>query len=593
MADTIRDVVIRVSVENGQSTLSADMFQGVTTSAEGFTETIVNLKKEITELQQIVSATATSTAGSFGGGGGSAASAGPQNVATTIAQEAEALAEVAEAAEEVAASKDAAATASNTLNSSTGSLTLQTAEEAAAFKKQIEELRAAEAATESLAATTESSLTSSLLIWTAVGAAVVLTLRLISTALQEARDTNRRYWQEIAEDAQSAIAFQQRQSIQTIQQNQRRFGAMNIDLTEEERTPERLAAQAEREERIRREQDQLAGRPLAERQEIRSRIEGQGARQDRGADADAQIQRLEKQLEDMGVLREMNEQAIEDAAARERSLNKTREDSRVVATPLGRAFSDVTSAVGLGEGMVPDFFSNLVGETSVRDEKVDRFDREQAAAQAAKDRVAAQEAAAGALVKIQEDELKIQQQINDLKEKKLGLTREEQREARMLAEQGQEEVTNKLLQFGQADEATKASLRVIQQKADSGATLNFQEIGLANRFGIDASRQAREQSLDSANLPENIALFQKTMELQEGRKQRAADAEAAPVIQEQNDLAASIKKMSDGMIESRDRIIEAMDDAFSLEDLADAIVQRANETKKEKERFLAKLRNVF
>lgn len=549
MADTIRDVVIRVSVENGQSTLSAEMFQGVTTGAEKLTETVVTLKNEFAELQSLAAATATSTAG--------------------------------------------AATANDALSQSTASVTLQTVEEAAAMKKQIEELRAATAATEDLAATTSSSLSSSLLIWTAVGAAAVLTLRLISTALQEARDNNRRYWQEIAEDAQSAIAFQQRQAIQDVQQTQRRFGAMNIDLTEEERTPERLAAQAERERRIRQEQDQLAGRPLAERQEIRARIEGQGARQDRGLDADAQIQRLEKQLEDMGVLREMNEQAIEAAAARERSLNKTREDSRVVATPLGRAFSDVTSAVGLGEGMVPDFFANMVGETSVRDEKVDRFDREQAAAQAAKDRVAAQEAAAEALVKIQEDELKIQQQIIDLKEKKLGLTREEQREARMLAEQGQEEVTNRLLQFGQADEATKASLRQIQQKADSGATLNNLEIGLANRFGIDASRQARDQSLESANLPENIALFQKTMELQEGRRQRAAEAEAAPVIQEQNDLAASIKKMSEGMVESRDRIIEAMDDAFNLEDLADAIVQRANETKKEKERFLAKLRNVF
>jgi len=550
MAGTIRDVVIRVSVENGQSTLSADMFQGVTTSAEGFTETIVNLKKEITELQNLTSATATSTAG--------------------------------------------ATAANDALSQSTVSVTLQTAEEAAAMKKQIDELRAAEAATKDLAATTESSLSSSLLIWTAVGAAVVLTLRLISTALQEARDNNRRYWQEIAEDAQSAVAFQQRQAIQRIEQNQQRFAAMNIDLTESDRAPERIEAQAEREKQIREEQAKLAGRPLAERQEIRSRIEGQGARQDRVADADAKIERLQNQLEGLEVLREMNEQEIEKAAEREKGLNKTREDSRVVASPLGRALSSiVTQNGGLGEGMVPDTITNLFGGTSVRDEKIDRFDREQAATQAQKDRVAAQEAAAQALVKIDQDELSIQQQIVALKEKKLGITREEQREARMLAEQGQEEVTNKLLQFGQADEATKASLRVIQQKADAGATLNFQEIGLANRFGIDASRQAREQSLDSANLPENIAMFQKTLELQEGRQKRAAEAEAAPVIQEQNDLAASIKKMSEGMVESRDRIIEALDEAFSLEDLADAIVQRANEQKKEKDRFLAKLRNVF
>ena len=550
MADTIRDVVIRVSVENGQSTLSADMFQGVTTSAEGFTETIVNLKKEITELQNLTSATATSTAG--------------------------------------------ATAANDALSQSTASVTLQTAEEAAAMKKQIEELRAAEAATKDLAATTESSLSSSLLIWTAVGAAVVLTLRLISTALQEARDTNRRYWQEISEDAQSAVAFQQRMAIQRIEQNQQRFAAMNIDLTESDRAPERIEAQAEREKQIREEQAKLAGRPLAERQEIRSRIEGQGARQDRVADADAKIERLQNQLEGLEVLREMNEQEIEKAAEREKGLNKTREDSRVVASPLGRALSSiVTQNGGLGEGMVPDTITNLFGGTSVRDEKVDRFDREQAATQAQKDRVAAQEAAAQALVKIDQDELSIQQQIVALKEKKLGITREEQREARMLAEQGQEEVTNKLLQFGQADEATKASLRVIQQKADAGATLNFQEIGLANRFGIDASRQAREQVLGGVKNDDIQNMFGMTLELQEGRQKRAVEAEAAPIIQGQDDLAASIKKMSENMVESRDRIIEALDEAFSLEDLADAIVQRAAEQKKEKDRFLAKLRNVF
>ena len=550
MADTIRDVVIRVSVENGQSTLSADMFQGVTTSAEGFTETIVNLKKEITELQNLTSATATSTAG--------------------------------------------ATAANDALSQSTASVTLQTAEEAAAMQQQIEELRAAEAATNDLAATTESSLSSSLLIWTAVGAAVVLTLRLISTALQEASDTNRRYWQEIAEDAQSAIGFQQRQAIQRIEQNQQRFAAMNIDLTESDRAPERIEAQAERERQIRDEQAKLAGRPLAERQEIRSRIEGQGARQDRVADADAKIERLQNQLEGLEVLREMNEQEIEKAAEREKGLNKTREDSRVVASPLGRALSSiVTQNGGLGEGMVPDTITNLFRRTSVRDEKVDRFDREQAATQAQKDRVAAQEAAAQALVKIDQDELSIQQQIVALKEKKLGITREEQREARMLAEQGQEEVTNRLLKFGQADEATKASLRVIQAKADAGKPLDWQEGGLAMRFDIDAAKNFRQQSLDSANLPENIDMFKETLRLQEGRKQRAAEAEAAPFIQEQNDLAASIKKMSEGMVESRDRIIEALDEAFSLEDLADAIVQRANEQKKEKDRFLAKLRNVF
>ena len=134
------------------------------------------------------------------------------------------------------------------------------------------------------------------LVWVAVAAAVVLTLLLTSKALQEARDNNRRYWQEISEDADSAVAFQQRQAIRRIDQNQRRFEAMNIDLTESDRAPERIEAQAEREKQIREEQSKLEGRPLAERQEIRSRIEGQGARLDRVADADAQIERLQKQL---------------------------------------------------------------------------------------------------------------------------------------------------------------------------------------------------------------------------------------------------------------------------------------------------------
>ena len=290
----------------------------------------------------------------------------------------------------------------------------------------------------------------------------------------------------------------------------------------------------------------------------------------------------------------MSEQEKEASRTELEGLKKPIEDSRVTAGPLGRALSSiVTQNGGLGDGMVPDALTNMFGGVSVADEKTDRFDRELANKKAQENAVAAQVKAQESLVKIQEDETKIQQQIIDLKEKKLGLTREEQREARMLAEQGEEEVTNKLLKFAKLDEATKASLRVIQQKADAGIPLNFQEIGLAEGVGIDASRTARTQVMANLKQDDIQKMFGMTLELQEGRKQRAVEAEAAPVIQGQDDLAASIKKMSEGMVESRDRIIEALDNAFSLEDLADAIVQRANEQKKEKDRFLAKLRNVF
>jgi len=69
-----------------------------------------------------------------------------------------------------------------------------------------------------LAAATTSRFTSNI-IWAAVAIAAVITLLLTSRALQEARDNKRRYLKEIAEDAQSAVAFQQRQSIRDSQRN--------------------------------------------------------------------------------------------------------------------------------------------------------------------------------------------------------------------------------------------------------------------------------------------------------------------------------------------------------------------------------------
>lgn len=419
-------------------------------------------------------------------------------------------------------------------------------------------------------------------------------LNLYSEALKQTRDENRDYWREIADDAQTAVAQQQRAISQRVEHGQRRLEAQSFDTSESQVAHRHIKAQAERESRIRDEQARIADRPLAERQERRHRIERKGAHQDQREAIQAKIDHLEQHKSRIGAEKKRLQGEFDKADQLHKGLEKPREQSRVRASGLGVASKTAVAAFGLSETWIPERVINAVGGTTTVDEREDSFVRRHAERRAAADAANTRRSVANGIVSLSQDELNTDQQISALKQQKHAVTVREQREARMIAEQGAESLTEKMLKFGSADEGTKASLREIQHKADQGAELNHLEKQLAESYGIGASQQARKQSVDSAMSPENAHLFAHDVELQNQREQEANAAESQPVQEEQDELTNQIGKMSDEMKLGTSRLITALEEAFKVDSLIDSISTQIEAQAAELQRLQVRInRNWF
>lgn len=251
-----------------------------------------------------------------------------------------------------------------------------------------------------------------------------------------------------------------------------------------------------------------------------------------------------------------------------KGLEKPTEQSRVRESGFGVASKPAVEPFGLSKKWMPERVFNAVGVTTTIDENEDSFLRQHAER---KDPANARRSVTKGIVRRSQEELNTNQLILALNQQKDGVTVSEQREARAIAEKGRESLAEKMLKFGSADQATKASLREIQHKADQGVELNHLKTQRAESYGIGPSRQAHQQSLDAAMRPENAKLFPHDIELQNRRGQDASDAEAQPVKHEQDELTNQIGRLSDDMKQGTNRLIAALEQAFKVDDLIDSI----------------------
>lgn len=594
--ETIRDVIIRIALENGD--MSRFNMNGAMETAKQVQEEL----KKVSDQHREVAATSADIAKRDIQSSVSTATTNPTGYRSKIEQmqaEIDAMNALSEAAKVASNAKrevqaiDAVQGALNSGNSSSVIPPLQSPEQIAAFNEELKAI----AASAGEATTAGTAMSGTYAAAGVVFAAVAIQLKLLSEALQQTRDVNRAYWQEIANDAQTAAARTQQAIGRSIGQGMRRLDIQTADLTNVEMTPQLLAAQAEREQRIRDEQEKLSNRPLAERQEIRTRIEGQGARQDRAAMAQARIEHEQETLDAYNQQREEFEAKITESQKRLEELQKPREEARVKASPLGQFSTQMRGMLGMDEtGIGSSWYDSVVhmaGGTTTSDERMDSIGRHESQEIAKKTATEAQLAAQEGLLSLTEKESAVQERLLAAQKEKLTVTREEQREARMLAEQGQEALTNKMLKFGAADEATKATLRQIQAKADQGQELNHLEKGLAEQYGIGAAHQARQQSLALAQRPENADLFKRDFELQKGRQERAEQAEAAPVTQEQAELSTSIDNLAKERREEQKKMLDALERVIGTDEELVRVISRIEDWAKEKERALSKMRNWF
>ena len=615
---TIRDVVIRVNIERGTSNLSAAPFDTIRNQADLARKSIDQATASLDRFHQ-------SSAGSAAGGSSmsSVASLTPlsstrnrlpsltrQTPAAPTANSSSPASnggnfgtqQLKDATTQLIAMKSAAegaADAKQKLGNSTSSVIPLIANFAKTIHSEIPALGSA---------SSELGEMSQLALGAGQSMSIALTaakfgLKLYSEALKQVRDETREYWQEIAEDAQTAVAQQQRAISRRAEQGQRRLEAASIDITDSQLAPKQIKAQADREALIRREQAKLADRPLAERQEVRERIERKGKAQDEKDSIQAKIDHHEKHLNQIATEKQRLQGDSDKAEKLHKSLEKPREESRVKASPLGEFATTAVSGLMTISGLIsPATLAhtiggtvvNSLGGTTTRDETEDRFRRQKSALNAAGDAANAKKSAADGIARLNQDEVNTRQQIMQLKQQKHGVTVREQRETRAIAEQGQESLTNKMLKFGSADETTKATLREIQRKADQGIELNHLEKGLADTYGIGASQQARKQSLASAQSPENAKLFAHDIEQQKQREKDANDAESQPVMEEQTKLEDEIGKMSDEIKEGTNRLVASLEEAFKVDDLIDKISDQLEAQATELKRLQTKLaRNWF
>lgn len=436
-------------------------------------------------------------------------------------------------------------------------------------------------------------------------AALTAGLKIYSVVANETRDINQNYWTDLANSSLSAGQHTFGRVKREISNEAAIRGVRSIDLTEVQTSPAINAARKEREERIQQEQSRLMDHPLSVRQEVRSRIEGQGNRLDELLKSESRMDRLTDRLERidadeakitdrLGLARREYEGTIRGIQAAKDNFQATRSGN--FAGDWNRLFGDGTLGQASEDSYNPFgqmWDHSVAGETTLWDkfQHDKKLDITATKATASFERVESQSAAE--MVKNDHERLSISREMSMEAQKRIGLIRDEQRESRLAAEQGREDLTNKMLRFGSADEGTKASLRNIQAKADQGQKLNHLEINLANSYGIDAARQARKQSLESAERPENARLFQEQAELQRGREDRQKEANSPKMQEAVEKMEQVLNSKGDEAAQIVTRIIDTMEHDHALVELLNTLERRITEQEDAIRRILAKSRSWF
>jgi len=385
--------------------------------------------------------------------------------------------------------------------------------------------------------------------------AVTAGVALLSTALAEGHEINSRYWEGMARDAEFSAERQHAAANRVTRESMAEINSRK-DISEIRVAPGNIARQDEREARIQQEQDAIAHRSLGERQAIRTRIEGEGGREDKKILIAEKIKHLEEQkaaIEEQMALAEKGKTGLD---AADEAAKKARRESKEQqsASPAGVGLA-AASRVGVGIGTLgisemlgvnplqgaTDWMASRMGATTQR--MADKHNLEQdKEGMTSGAKTAAEEAAAGQeMIRMTEQRNDIENQITLKKVEQLGLTREQIKAARTEAEQGADDLRETERKFGAASPGTQARLRHIQAKADAGQVMTHEEGGLAVQFDIGASRQFHAQTERVAQDPANANLFKEKRGLQAERVERKNKANAAPVLKEKDELADQIK----------------------------------------------------
>lgn len=411
-------------------------------------------------------------------------------------------------------------------------------------------------------------------------AALAAGLKAYSVVANETRDTTQEYWSDMAADSLSSGRRTFGRITRETANDAERRRVLSTDLTGVQNASVLSVQWREREDRIQQMQKPYANHPLSVRQEIRSRIEGQGQTQDELFKSQATMDHLNDRLsrvdQDEAAINDRLDRARKEYEGTMRGIQSAKD--AVQATRSGNLAGDYNRLFGDGTlGPASESSFNYLGQMwdhSVAGETTlfDKFQHDkQMGVQADKATSAFEKVESQSAVdlrKLDEERLSINRDLSAEAGRRLGIIREEQRESRESVEAGREDLLNKKLRLGRADEATKASLRQIQAKADQGIELNPMEGGLAEQYGIDAAQKYRQQALKSAELPENAGMLSEATKLQQGREGRLQDATSPKVqdeatkledmLESKGDEAANIIKSITARLEKESGFIELL-----------------------------------
>lgn len=440
----------------------------------------------------------------------------------------------------------------------------------------------------SIAGSMGSTLSAPFVLAGAAVAALAAGVLVTATALREAKESNSRYWESMAVDAERSAQRQLSAANKKASMSAHEIMGRR-DIAGITGVPGRIGREQARESQIRAEQDAIADRPLAERQEIRRRIEQRGAGEERmealrlsGTDLASKREALKK--ERTGKEREIRNI---DATREQARLQRERSIKEQGPTAGGRVLEGASSLASrlLFAGVVNPFqgatdsVAGAFGQVTERQGRLNKLEQ-QKVGKAAEEKENQQRATLeGQIYEIKQQEADLANQETQHKIEQLGISREMVKQAREAAEIGRENLKGTHMAFGMATKGEQAQLKRIQAKSDAGGVLTHHERGLARRFNIDA---AEKVGVVAAREGAESGLFKKQEQLQAGREDRAQKAEAAPVLKEQDKFE---KEISDAAQRAADVKNELIASFKPLVELVDVVTQTQRELDELKRRI--------
>lgn len=579
MADTIRDVLIRIAIESQMASAKKDLDE-ISSSADNAVKSIKELNQDLaaqshtTQVQQ-----RRDTVGSM-------ASAPKDKIPTAAeapAQQAKRMLDDMLAANEAAI--DAAEAANGMATASIAAASGMSAQATAATTTAV--------ATTSLGGSSQAAAAAIAGIAPAAAVAVPALLAIvvgvvaISTALREAKESNKRYWDEMAADAEaSALRTTQRASIHA------QLGLQQVsartDITSVTGASERLDRQAEVEAEIRRQQAAPGDRPLAERQEVRQRLERRSHSEERGTALGRSVETLEKRRAELSKAREELEGNLPGLHANMESAKRARKQSieGQRATTLGAGLEGIADwSFG---GMKPakdaaDWVAGKLGATTKRQATLTAAQNQEAGKAAEVTATQALDTAQRDHQNILKEEVEINSQIATKKAEQLTLTREQVKATREAAEASQDQLISAQASYGALSTGQKRQFDRVAKKLAAGGKLSHHERQIA-------------KSVHGSDIEENV----RRMEAEEGRKSGHFTKQEARVKRQQEEAnvaqQAQIKQepgLAEGIKEAAKRAEDAQKDLIESFEPLTKLVDHVQTLKAELANFKRRVEQVI